>query len=40
MNKPFELQKKYAQFLKDIGVVEKDLVWCTQRLRWIKVKED
>jgi hypothetical protein len=36
MNKPFEIQKNYADFLKHIGAVEAGLVWCPRRLRWVK----
>jgi len=38
MNKPFELQLQYAEFLKFIGVVEDGYVWSTRHLRWIKEK--
>ena len=39
MNKPFELQKKYAEFLKFIGGIEEGYVWNTRHLRWIKEQE-
>ena len=35
-NKPFAAQKRYAEFLKFIGVIEEGYVWCTRRLRWVK----
>ena len=40
MNKPFEAQKQYAEFLKFIGVVEEDYVWSTRHLRWFKKRRE
>jgi len=39
MNKPFELQKNYVEFLKFIGAIEEGYVWSTHHLRWIKKTE-